>query len=125
MLAQASIVCLVATKNPKAARHFYEDTLGLRLTEGGPFALVFDANGVMLRIQKVRDLTPAQHTALGLNVADIRSEIAALSAKGIVFQRFDGMPQDEQGIWKSPAGVLVAWFSDPDGNLLSLAQWSD
>jgi catechol 2,3-dioxygenase-like lactoylglutathione lyase family enzyme len=87
-----------------------------------PFALVFDANGVMLRVQKVAALAPASHTVLGWNVPDVRAAVEALAAKGVVFERFDGMPQDAFAIWTSAGGSSIVWFKDPDGNLLSLTQ---
>ena len=85
--------------------------------------MVFDANGTMLRVQKVQELLPARHAVLGWDVRDIRAEIEALTKKGVRFERFDGLPQDELGIWTSPAGGKIAWFKDPDGNTLSLTQF--
>jgi len=122
MLSTARIVAFVATAHPDRARHFYVETLGLPLLADEPFALVFDANGVMLRVQKVTALAPAPHTVLGWNVPDVRAAVEALAAEGVVFERFDGMPQDALAIWTSPGGASVAWFKDPDGNLLSLTQ---
>lgn len=123
MLNSAELICFVATKNPEAAKRFYADLLDLTLVEDSQFALAFDANGTMLRIQKVHELTPAKHTALGWRVTDIRAQIRALTSKGIRFERYAGLAQDEMGIWKSPSGALVAWFLDPDGNGLSLTEW--
>lgn len=123
VLANAEIICFAATTNPEAAKSFYEDVLELTLLEDSPFALVFDANGIMLRIQKVQQHVPAKHTTLGWKVADIRSQIRLLSAKGVQLQHYEGLTQDELGIWKSPSGALVAWFLDPDGNGLSLTEF--
>jgi hypothetical protein len=97
--------------------------LELALIEESPFALVFDANGTMLRIQKVQEFTPAKHTTLGWNVKDIRSEIGELVSRGVRFERYERLLQDELGIWQSPSGALVAWFLDPDGNGLSLTEF--
>ena len=102
---------------------FYRDVLGLALIEDSAFAIVFDANGTMLRIQKVSEHAPAKHTALGWRVDDIRQKIDALSKKGIRFERYDRLPQDDRGIWRTPDGADIAWFRDPDGNTLSLTQW--
>ena len=103
---------------------FYRDTLGLRLvSEELPFALVFDANGTMLRVSVVRELSPAQYTVLGWQVPDIFAMAKDLQQAGVQCERFQGMPQDELGIWKSPSGARVAWFKDPDGNTLSLTQF--
>jgi len=107
---------------PEKANEFYQDTLGLSSVADTPFAIVFDANGTMLRIQKVEHLTPAEHTLLGWKVDDIRATIEELTAKGVRFERFDRLPQDELGIWTTPDGSRVAWFKDPDGNTLLLTQ---
>jgi catechol 2,3-dioxygenase-like lactoylglutathione lyase family enzyme len=109
--------------NAEAAKDFYQNILGLRLVEDSPFALVFDANGTMLRIQKVQEHVPANHTSLGWKVRDIRPQINGFVNKGVRFERYDRLPQDEAGIWESPSGARVAWFRDPDGNTLSLTQW--
>jgi catechol 2,3-dioxygenase-like lactoylglutathione lyase family enzyme len=123
MLNSSEVIAFVATTNAEKARAFYEGKLGLTLVEDNPFALVFDAHGVMLRIQKVQSLTPAAHTTLGWNVSDIRGTIAALVQKGVVFERYGRLSQDPAGIWVSPSGAQVAWFKDPDGNVLSLTQF--
>jgi catechol 2,3-dioxygenase-like lactoylglutathione lyase family enzyme len=122
MLNSASLVGFVATANPEAARQFYESVLGLPLLDDSPFALVFNASGTTLRVQKVQRVSPVPYTALGWAVRDIRSTTRALVAKGVVFQRYDGLTQDKLGIWRSSAGALVAWFCDPDGNILSLTE---
>lgn len=122
MLSTAQLVGFCATTKSEAAKAFYGDVLGLRLTEETPFALVFDTNGTVLRLQKVAAFNPAPHTALGWDVADIRAEIDILAGKGVAFVRYDGLDQDERGIWQPVAGVSVAWFKDPDGNLLSLSE---
>ena len=119
----SKIISFVATQNPASARKFYEQTLGLTLVSDDPFALVFDAPGAMLRVQKVKELRPARHTVLGWEVNDIRAEIAELTKKGFRFERFEGLTQNELGIWTSPSGAKVAWFNDPDGNTLSLTQF--
>jgi catechol 2,3-dioxygenase-like lactoylglutathione lyase family enzyme len=123
MLKTSKIICFAATTKPARAKKFYRGTLGLALVEDGPFALVFDANGTMLRVQKVGELRPATHTALGWRVADIRAAIKQLTRKGVRFQRYEGLPQDAAGVWTTPSGSLVAWFKDPDGNTLSLTEF--
>jgi predicted enzyme related to lactoylglutathione lyase len=123
MLNNSKLICFAATTKPAVAKAFYGDTLGLSLMEDGPFALVFDANGTMLRVQKVRDLSPVAHTALGWEVGDIRSTIQRLCKQGVRFERYDGLPQDELGLWTTPDGSKVAWFKDPDGNILSLTEF--
>jgi len=124
MLNKSRLIAFVATKNPARSRKFFEDRLGLKLVSEDPFAIVFDANGTMLRVQKVQRVNAAPYTALGWQVKNIRIVIARLTAKGVRFEKFDGMPQDELGIWESPAGAKVAWFKDPDGNMLSLTEFA-
>jgi catechol 2,3-dioxygenase-like lactoylglutathione lyase family enzyme len=123
VLTNNNAISFVATRNPSAARSFYEGTLGLRLVSDEHFALVFDVNGRMLRIAKTDEFTPAAHTVLGWEVEEIVAAVKDLRARGVAFLRFDGMPQDDLGIWASPSGAKVAWFQDPDGNNLSLTQF--
>ena len=122
LLRQAKVVCFSATAIPSRARAFYGETLGLQLVEDTPFALVFDANGTTLRVQKVDAVATAGYTVLGWEVDDIRSVVRALLARGLQCRRYEGMQQDADGIWASPSGALVAWFGDPDGNTLSLTE---
>ena len=124
MLSSSKVMAFVATTNADKAREFYERTLELRLVEDDMFALVFDLNGIMLRIQKVGEVSAPQYTSLGWQVDDIASEVRRLTERGVSFLRFDGMGgQDELGIWSSPSGAKVAWFKDPDGHTLSLTQF--
>jgi catechol 2,3-dioxygenase-like lactoylglutathione lyase family enzyme len=115
-------ILFLATADPVRARAFYEDTLGLRLLADEPFALVFDAGGTMLRIQRVEKVIVAPYTVLGWSVANLRQVMATLRSRGIAFNRYDGLRQDDLGIWVSPSGAKVAWFHDPDGNVLSLTE---
>lgn len=116
-------VLFLATANAERARAFYEGVLGLEFVADEPPALVFKVGGSMLRIQKVDQVHAAPYTALGWAVADIRRTVRELRAAGAVFQRFEGMNQDEDGIWAAPSGALVAWFRDPDGHVLSLTEF--
>ena len=102
---------------------FYRDVLGLRLLADEEHALVFDTGGTTLRIQKVREAVPPSYTVLGWSVPDIRKAVRSLVAKGTRMQRYDFLPQDDDGIWTTPTGERVAWFRDPDGNTLSLTQF--
>jgi catechol 2,3-dioxygenase-like lactoylglutathione lyase family enzyme len=122
VLTEASVMTFVATARPAEARAFYEGVLGLTFVEDSPFALVFDLHGTMLRIQKVHQVVATTYTALGWQVADIRATVKELTGAGVTFERYEGMPQDELGIWATLDGSAVAWFKDPDGNTLSLAQ---
>ena len=116
------IVAFVATRNPELSKQFYRDKLGLKFLSDDGFALVFDIAGTMLRIARVSVFTPLPFTVLGWEVASIGNTVAELTSKGVVFERFPGMTQDKLGIWDAPGGTKVAWFKDPDGNILSLSQ---
>ena len=122
MPALNKVVAFVATRNSQQAKLFYGQKLGLKFLSDDGFALVFDIGGTMLRIAKVKDLTPAPYTVLGWEVNAIEESVSQLSAKGVVFERFPGLTQDPLGIWDAPGGAKVAWFKDPDGNILSLSQ---
>jgi len=103
------------------AKAFYGETLGLRLISEDAFAVVFDAHGTMLRVTPVGEMVPARYTVLGWQVSDIEAAVGELSVKGVVFERYAGLAQDEHGVWTAPGGTKVAWFQDPDGNLLSVS----
>ena len=118
----ARVVTFLLTANPEAALKFYRDTLGLKFVRDDAFALVFDMDGVMLRVGRSPQFTPAQHTVLGWEVEDILVTLEDLKHKGISFERYPGMGQDENGICTFPTGDKVAWFKDPDGNLLSISK---
>lgn len=123
MLAGSSLMAFIPTRAAAAARAFYETTLGLRFVSDDAFALVFDANGTMLRIVRVGDFTPLPFTLLGWQIPDIDAAVADLTTRGIEFLRFPGLEQDSAGIWTSPgSGARIAWFKDPDGNTLSISQ---
>lgn len=122
MLESAELVAFIATSDAPGARTFYEDVLGLELVIDDGFALVFDAHGTTLRVTQVAEVTVAPYTSLGWLVPDLAATVAALAGRGVVFERFDGVEQDELGIWTAPGGNLVAWFKDPDGNTLSVTQ---
>jgi len=123
MLKARPIVAFVATTNPKRAKLFYAKTLELRLVSEDGFALTFDAGGTMLRVAIVQTLQPAGYTVLGWIVPDIAKAVRGLMKRGVVFQRYEGMmQQDDLGIWSSPSGARVAWFTDPDSNTLSLTE---
>jgi catechol 2,3-dioxygenase-like lactoylglutathione lyase family enzyme len=122
MLRTAQLTAFVASAQPERAKQFYADTLGLRLVSDDQFAVVFDCAGIQLRIQKVKTFHPHAFTSLGWQVPGIRKSVSALAKKGIVFERYGFVEQDDLGIWQAPSGAKVAWFKDPDGNLLSLTQ---
>jgi catechol 2,3-dioxygenase-like lactoylglutathione lyase family enzyme len=119
-----SVVTFLMTQNPEAAIAFYRDKLGLRFLRDDGFALVFDMNGVMLRIGKTKGFTPAPNTVLGWEAHDIGTAMKNLEQQGVTFERYPNMGQDAQGICTFPTGDKVAWFKDPDGNVLSISQHS-
>jgi catechol 2,3-dioxygenase-like lactoylglutathione lyase family enzyme len=116
-------IFFLATANAKRARAFYEQVLELAFVADEPMALVFRVGDSMLRIQKVERVQNLPYTALGWAVRDIRATVRQLRAAGAVFQRYDGLGQDEDNIWRAPSGALVTWFADPDGHILSLTQF--
>ena len=122
MLESSELVAFVAATDLGRARVFYEQKLGLRVLEHDDFACVLDANGTMLRVTAVPEVAQAGYTVLGWRVGDIAASVQDLAARGVTFLRYDGMNQDEDGIWTTPTGARVAWFADPDGNILSLTQ---
>ena len=122
MLESNDLVAFVAATDLRRARAFYEQTLGLPVLEHHDFACVLDAHGTTLRVTAVPEVARAGYTVLGWRVADLTAAIRELTARGVTFLRYEGMGQDEHGIWTAPGGARVAWFADPDGNTLSLTQ---
>ena len=123
MLEHEKLVAFAATTDGQRSARFYGQTLGLRMESDDRFAVVFDANNVDLRLQKVEQFTPQPFTVLGWQVGDIATVVDGLSRRGVQFERYPWMSQDEQGVWTAPGGARVAWFKDPDGNLLSVTQY--
>ena len=120
-LGDAAPVAFVGVSDLDQAQHFYGETLGIALTDARPFALVHQRSSqTLLRITLVDEVVAAPYTVLGWSVADLDGEIDRLVAAGVGFHRYDGVPQDDRGIWTAPSGARIAWFSDPDGNTLSL-----
>ena len=122
MLNSARIMAFVPITDSQKSRPFYEEVLGLRFVSDDPFALVMNSNGVTIRLAKVGKFSPARFTIMGWQVSAIEESVSELTKKGVQFEKFPGLPQDERGIWAAPGGAKVAWFKDPDGNILSLSQ---
>ncbi len=122
MLGSTNIVAFVPTKDSEKARAFYEGVLGLRFVKDDGFAMVLDANGIMIRVAKVPQFTPAQFTILGWQVKDIEKVVQGLQKNGVCCEIFGFFKQNELGIWTAPMGDKVAWFKDPDGNILSVSE---
>jgi catechol 2,3-dioxygenase-like lactoylglutathione lyase family enzyme len=125
MLASARVVAFVPSTDLGRSRSFYESVLGLPVVSADGFAVVVDGPGGHIRITHVGSaLRTQQFTILGWEVPDIAAEVDALAARGVEFDRYPGMNQDDRGVWTAPGGAQVAWFHDPDGNTLSLTQFS-
>src|SRR3954454_10279759 len=119
-LSGAAIVAFVGTTDLDRAHAFYGGVLGLRRTEASPFANAYDVRGTSLRVTRVDRVAASAYTVLGWQVDDIAAAIAALAAREVPMKRFDGVLQDDTGVWTAPGGARIAWFEDPDANLLSL-----
>ena len=124
MLTNNKPVILIPTVKKDDAKAFYETTLGLTFKSDDGFALVFDTGGVMFRVTPVQGFTPHEFSVLGWEVDDLSATATGLVSRGVKFEIYDfpWMTQDDQGVWAAPDGTKVAWFKDPDGNLLSISQ---
>ena len=123
MLATSDVIAFVSTTDLSRARAFYETVLGLAAVEENPYACVCNAHGTMLRITAMAEVAHPGYTVLGWRVTDIGETVAQLGSRGVVFARYDGVEQDAHGVWTTPGGDRVAWFTDPDGNVLSLTEF--
>ncbi len=121
-LASARVVAFVGVADLDRAAAFYGDTLGLPLRDESPLALVAEAGDTTVRFTATEAVHPAPYTVLGWRVDDVVAAVDALRARGVTFAQYPGVSQDERGVWLAPGGARVAWFRDPDGNLLSLTQ---
>ncbi|HWW22515.1 MAG TPA: VOC family protein [Edaphobacter sp.] len=122
MLSTNPLIAFIPSKNADHSRVFYEGVLGLRFVSDDSFAIVMDSNGTMIRIVRVGEFTPAPFTILGWQVDDIHAKVAELSSNGVQVKRYSFLEQGEDGVWTAPNGAKVAWFSDPDNNVLSISQ---
>jgi catechol 2,3-dioxygenase-like lactoylglutathione lyase family enzyme len=124
VLASSDVIAFAASSDLARSRVFYETTLGLRVVEENAYACVFDANGTMLRVTAVEQVAQPGYTVLGWRVADIDDSVAQLQSFGVSFARYEGMEQNTDGVWTTPRGDRIAWFADPDGNVLSLTEFA-
>ena len=122
MLAEYPPIAFLATVDAARSRRFYETALGLTFVSEDQFAIVFELRESQLRLQKVRELTPAQHTVFGWAVPSLEIATKELQRRGVAFERYSFLAQDENGIWTAPSGARIAWLKDPDGNVLSLTE---
>jgi predicted enzyme related to lactoylglutathione lyase len=121
MLAQCDLMGFIPITNSDRARVFYIDKLKLQFASNDPFALVVRANGNDIRLTHMEAFTPAPYTVCGWKVADIDAAARELTAAGISFEKYPFV-EDPSGIWTAPGGARIAWFKDPDGNVLSISQ---
>lgn len=124
MLASSDVIAFASSSDLARSRAFYETALGLPLVEETAYACVFDAHGIMLRVTAVKQVAQPGYTVLGWRVADINDSVAQLQSGGVSFARYEGMEQDADGVWTTPHGDRIAWFADPDGNVLSLTEFA-
>lgn len=122
VLGNEEIMAFVSTTDLDRARAFYEGVLGLTVDEVSGFACVLRGGGRTLRVTLTETLTPQPFTVLGWLVPDIDAMVVELGQRGVEFNRYDGMDQDALGVWTAPSGGRIAWFRDPDQNVLSLTQ---
>jgi hypothetical protein len=122
MLAAMDMVGFLLTKDYEKARAFYEGKLRFEFVSLDQFALVMQAGKSMIRIVKVSTFTPLQSTVLGWQVGDIEVMVDWLTNRGVVFEKYPFVEDKERGIWNAPGGSKVAWFKDPDGNVLSVSE---
>jgi catechol 2,3-dioxygenase-like lactoylglutathione lyase family enzyme len=121
MLASGKIVGFVPTRDCDKARAFYEGKLGFEFVSVDQYALVMSVGGHKIRIAKVQNFTPAQGTILGWEVEDIETVVTWLRERGVTLEKYPFVQDRELGIWTAPTGDKVAWFKDPDGNILSVS----
>jgi catechol 2,3-dioxygenase-like lactoylglutathione lyase family enzyme len=122
MLAESKMIGFVPTKDSAKARDFYEGKLGFQFVNDDPFALVMRAGQTMIRISKAKDFTPVPYTVLGWEVQNVEAMVAWLTGRGVVFEKYPFVQDQQLGIWTAPTGDKVAWLKDPDGNVLSVSQ---
>src|ERR1700741_2723584 len=121
MLINETLKTFVPTVKPQEAKVFYRDVLGLAFLGEDPYGIEFDSGGGLLRVITVRELIPHEFTILGWNVKDIEATVDLLVSRGVSFQKYDFI-NNNRGIWTSPNNSKVAWFKDPDGNVLSVSE---
>jgi catechol 2,3-dioxygenase-like lactoylglutathione lyase family enzyme len=122
MLGSATITSLVGTTKPAVAKAFYRDVLGLKFVCEDQFATIFEGKNLRIRVSATPSVVPAPYAVLAFEVTDIEKIMDGLASKGVAFARYPFLVQDSKGVWSAPDGTKVAWFHDPDLNLLSVVQ---
>lgn len=123
MLSHAKLVAFGATTDADRAIDFYTKVLGLTVRYVDDYAVSLDCDGVELRLQRVERFSPQAFTSLGWQVDDVAAVLDTLARHGVTAERYPWLEQDADGVWHAPSGARVAWFKDPDGALLSVAQY--
>ncbi len=123
MLEEPKITAFLPTVKPERSKQFYMNTLGLKLVSEDIYALEFEGRGASLRITVVEKFIPHSFTVLGFKIEKIVSQVKSLNKKGVKFERYSSFEQDELGIWIAPSKAKIAWFKDPDGNMISLTEY--
>ena len=122
MLAHSKMMGFIFTRDYDNARAFYEGKLGLQFISQDQYALALRAGEHMIRIVKIPDFVPARATVLGWEVKDIEAVVAWLKARGVILEDYPFIQDRKLGIWSAPGGDRIAWFKDPDGNVLGVSQ---
>jgi catechol 2,3-dioxygenase-like lactoylglutathione lyase family enzyme len=123
MVGTSKLMAFAPARDLERAKIFYKNVLGLRFVRQDDFAIVLNACGTMVRVAKIREFEPASYTILGWQISNIERMVEKLQARGVRFERYEFMKQDQHGIWTSPSKAKIAWFRDPDGNVLSLTEF--
>ena len=125
MLESLNLIAFLTTSRPAESREFYQEKLGLLFMGEDASFLIFDSNGTVLRIQKAKSFIPSSQTAVGWEVSDLVHQVQELIRTGVPMVRRNGIEQDDLGIWTAPDGTMIAWFQDPDGNVLTVSEHAD
>jgi len=124
MLTDKKVKAFVTTSDAAAAKKFYGGVLGFTFISEDDYGLSFEMNNSLLRVSitNKEDAAPQIHTVLGWSVPDIHESVDFLKGRGVQFERYTFLQQDEKGVWQTADGTKVAWFKDPNGNVLSIDQ---
>jgi catechol 2,3-dioxygenase-like lactoylglutathione lyase family enzyme len=125
MLETSEPVAFLASEDLDRSEAFYGNVLNLTHVSRSPFATVFHVGAGTLRITKVDAFRPQPFTVFGWVVSDIRAVLRELRGRDVALLRYEGLEQDDEGVWTTPNGDLVAWFNDPDANVLSVTQFAN
>jgi catechol 2,3-dioxygenase-like lactoylglutathione lyase family enzyme len=123
-LLDAKLQTLVWSADIERSRNFYSNVLELPCVGQNHGALIYRVGAGELRVSPVPSTSPSEHTVFGFEVEEVEATAAELSAKGVDFERFPGFSHGVNGVWTAPDGAKVAWFRDPDGNLISLVRYA-